>query len=131
MPEKALQRWARDRLERARETDGATVYRFMLSGSTCTNVPLNVVMIVRVDAQGTIEVASSHPAEGDAGWGAMCGSPAAIGRCEEAIGLTLDEAAFRDWQEEPSGCFCSAGHRRHKWRNVFQTLHYAATHLEA
>ena len=128
IPEAALQRWARDRLRGERGVDGAAVYRFLLSGSTCTNVPLNVVMIVRVNTQGTIEAASSQPSEADTGWGAMCGSSSNIGRCDEVIGLTLDEAAFRDWQEEPSGCFCSAGNRRHKWRNVFQTLHYAVTH---
>ena len=130
IPQTALQRWARDRVERELCPDGGIVYQFMLSGSTCTNVPLNVVMTVRLNAEGRIESATSHPAHGDPGWAAMCGSSPDIGRCDEAIGLTLDEAAFRDWQEEPSGCFCSAGNRRHKWRNVFQTLHYALTHPE-
>jgi hypothetical protein len=130
IPEKALQCWARDRLQRADGADGAMVYRFALTGSTCTNVSLNVVMVVRINAQGRIDSATSCPADGDAGWAAMCGSSPDIGRCDEVIGLTLDEAAFRDWHEEPSGCFCSAGNRRHKWRNVFQTLHYAQAHPE-
>ena len=42
--------------------------------------------------------------------------------------LTLEQAAFHQWDVEASGCFCTAGHRLHKWRNVFQALHYAATH---
>ena len=130
IPQAALQRWARDRLRREECADGGIVYRFMLSGSTCTNVALNVVMIVRINAGGRIESATSRPAEGDAGWAAMCGSSPDLGRCDEVIGLTVEEAACRDWHEEPSGCFCSAGNRRHKWRNVFQTLHYAVTHPE-
>jgi hypothetical protein len=52
---------------------------------------------------------------------------AAFGNCDEVIGLTLAAAAFREWTPEPSGCFCTAGNRRHKWRSVFQALHYAAT----
>ena len=48
-----------------------------------------------------------------------------FGACAEAIGLTLEQAAFREWDEEPSGCFCTAANRRHKWRNVFQALHYS------
>jgi len=51
-----------------------------------------------------------------------------VGGCDEVIGLTLEEAAFRNCEEEPSGCFCTPGNRRHKWRNVFQALHYAVNH---
>jgi hypothetical protein len=132
IPEKALRRWVAERLRSERDADGATIYSFALSGSTCTNVPLDVVMMVRVNAQGKIEGAWSIPAKADVGCDAMCAAQGNsgplsgdAGRCDEAVGLSLEEAAFRRWQEEPSGCFCSAGHRRHKWRNVFQALHYA------
>ena len=135
VPEKALRRWVRERLRRADRADGGTVYSFTLTGSTCSNVPLEVLMTVAVDADGRIDAASSRPAAGDAGCDAMCapqgdggGFLEASGRCEEAVGLTLEEAALRHWDVEASGCFCTAGHRRHKWRNVFQALHYAATH---
>ena len=96
---------------------------------------LEVAMNVVVDPMGIIRDATAHPAPGDRGCDAMCGAHgdgcsflAKVGDCEEAIGLTLEDAAFRDWNVEISGCFCSEGNRRHKWRNVFQALHYAVTH---
>jgi hypothetical protein len=135
--EPALRRWARERLHRQPRDDGGIVYSFLMSGSTCNNmgVPLEAIMTLAVDAQGKIESATARPAPHDRGCDAMCQAQcdgrrflADFGSCNEVVGLTLLEAAFRDWNEEPSGCFCTAGARRHKWRNVFQTLHFAATH---
>ena len=133
--EKALRRWATERVRREAGAQGGTVYFFSLTGSTCNNVPLEVVMTVAVDADGRIQAASTRPAGANGGCDAMCaaegnacGFLAAVGDCDDVVGLTLEEAAFRNWEPEPSGCFCSAGNRRHKWRNVFQALHYAATH---
>jgi hypothetical protein len=135
VPEKTLRRWVADRLRRETRAQGGVVYSFALSGSTCNNVPIEVVMTVAVDEDGRIEAASSCPAHGDQGCDAMCtahgnGSRflATVGDCPEVIGLTLAEAAMRPWDEEVSGCFCTDGNRRHKWRNLFQTLHYATTH---
>jgi hypothetical protein len=134
--EKALRRWAAERLQQRRRQDGATVYSFAMSGSTCNNmgVPLEAVMTVMVDADGRIRSATSSPSQSDNGCDAMCAAGcdgrrflADVGTCNEVLGLTLHEAAFRDWQTEPSGCFCTAGNRRHKWKNVFQTIHFAIT----
>lgn len=138
IPERALRQWAAQRLHHQCRPDGGTVYAFLFSGSTCTNMgrALDVVMTVAVDAGGRIEFASARPAAADTGCNEMCASSAdgcgflkQFGDCNEAIGLTLQEAALRDWDPAPSGCFCTEGDRRHKWRNVFQTLHYAVTHL--
>jgi len=133
--EKALRRWVTERLRRQQRADGATTYTFLLSGSTCGNVPLEAVMSVTVDADGRIEAASSSPVSASSGCGAMCAANGngcrfleTVGGCDEVVGLTLEEAAFRKWEVEPSGCFCTAGNRRHKWRNVFQALHFAETH---
>jgi hypothetical protein len=135
IPTRSLARWAQERVGIENTADGAAVYSFSLSGSTCNNmgVPLEAVMTVVVRDR-KIERASAAPAANDRGCNAMCGA-AGDGRrflsesasCHEAIGLTLEQAAFRDWNVEPSGCFCTPGNRRHKWRNVFQTLHYLAT----
>ena len=137
IPEKALRRWVTQRLRREVRADGGMNYSFLLSGSTCKNAAIEVVMTVSLDADGRIEAASSRPGTSDSGCNAMCAAEgnglrflADVGGCEEAVGLTLKQAAFRDWEEEPSGCFCTAGNCRHKWRNVFQTLHYAATHAD-
>lgn len=131
----ALRRWARERVRRAARDDGSVIYTFALSGSTCNNRPIDVMMTVVLGADGRIESATAEPAPHDAGCGTMCAAAPCDGRrflaeqarCDEAVGLTLDEAARRDWQVEPSGCFCTVGNRRHKWRNVFQTLHYLMT----
>ncbi len=130
--ERALRRWAAERLRSKPRAGGGAVYTFALTGSTCTNRPIEVEMTVTVDADGRIDSATAAPAPHDTGCGAMCAATAGAqrffaesGGCDEAVGLTLHEAAFRDWQDEPSGCFCTAGNRRHKWRNVFQTLHFA------
>jgi hypothetical protein len=137
--EKALRRWVKERLRQEQGEDGGTVYSFSLSGSTCNNMgrPLEVVMTVALDADGRVRAASARPADADTGCDAMCAAQgdgrrffANAGDCDEAVGLTLHEAAFREWRAEPSGCFCTAGNRRHKWRNVFQALHYAATHAD-
>jgi hypothetical protein len=136
IPSKALRRWSSERLRSEKRDDGGVVYCFTLSGSTCNNMgrAIEVEMIVTVGADGRIESASARSAAGDSGCDAMCASEgngarflAAVGSCGEAIGLTLAEAAFRDWREEMSGCFCSEANRRHKWRNAFQTMHFAAT----
>jgi hypothetical protein len=137
IPERAIRTWVTERLRRQPRAHGGVLYSFTLSGSTCNNmgVPLEVIMTVAVGADGRIEAATSRPAAADFGCRAMCAAQGdgrrffgEVGGCEEAIGLTLEQAAFRQWEEEPSGCFCTPGNRRHKWRNVFQTLHYAATH---
>jgi hypothetical protein len=136
--EKALRRWARERLRRENRSDGGVVYSFALSGSTCNNMgrPIEVTMTVAVGPDALIESTSAAPAENDNGCDAMCAAAGAgrdflagVGACDEAIGLTLEQAASRDWQESPSGCFCTPANRRHKWRNVFQALHYAMTQM--
>jgi hypothetical protein len=133
IPDKVLRRWARERLRQEPQPDGGLIYSFHLTGSTCTNMDLEVLMTVTVDVAGRIRDAVARPAGADSRCDAMCAAQGngerffgEVGRCEEALGLTLHEAAFREWAHEPSGCFCTAGNRRHKWRNVFQALRYAA-----
>jgi len=134
--EKALRRWARERLQRKPRPEGGTDYSFAMSGSTCTNLghPIEVVMTVAVGAGGRIEAATLQPAATDTGWKAMCATSVDSARflaenadCAEAVGLSLREAAFRDWSVEESGCYCTAGNRRHKWRNTFQAIYFADT----
>ena len=138
IPPKALRRWASERVRQKSRPDGGTICTFALSGSTCNNRAINVVMTLNIDANGRIESATARPATDDTGCDTMCAAQcdggrflAEVGGCDDIIGLTLHEAAFRDWQEEPSGCFCTAGNRRHKWRNVLQALHYARNYPES
>ena len=132
VPEKALRRWVAERVRHSVRPDGATVYTFALTGSTCTNQPLDVFMTVIVAADGRSESTSASPAARDIGCDVMCAAGGDgrkflghVGACDEAAGMTLEQAAFHPWHVEPSGCFCSAGNRLHKWRNVFQAIHFA------
>ena len=96
--EKALRRWVTERLRREPGPDGTTVYRFALSGSTCSNMgrPVEVVMTVTVGADGRVRAATARPADGDSGCDAMCAAQgdgrrflSDFGDCNEAVGLTL------------------------------------------
>ena len=136
IPEPALARWAAQRLRRETRDDGSVLCFFTCSGSTCTNRPLEVMMTVTLDGNGRVRTAAARPVTGD-NCNLMCAAGGDAerffrdaGTCDEAIGLTLEEAASRDWSVEPSGCFCTAGNRRHKWRNVFAALHYAVNHVD-
>src|SRR4051812_1588877 len=83
IPEKALRRWADERVRRETRPDGGVVYRFHLSGSTCGNAPLEVVMTVTLDADGRITSATAEPAPTDAGCNLMC---AARSPCRDGDG---------------------------------------------
>jgi len=137
IPQTSLRRWVDERLRREPRSDGSVIYSFALSGSTCTNMGrgLEAVMTVVVDASGIVRDAKVRPQPNDKGCDAMCAADSngrlfleKFGGCDEALGLTLEQAAFHNWNVEISGCFCTEGNRRHKWRNVFQALHYAVTH---
>src|SRR5687768_5981308 len=52
VPVAALARWARERLRRTARADGGTVHTFALSGSTCNNIPLEVLTTVEVGVDG-------------------------------------------------------------------------------
>src|SRR3954451_18882119 len=99
IPEKALRRWAGERLRCEAGNDGRTVWRFAMSGSTCGNLPIEVAMTVVVGADGRLESAAARPVAADTGCGAMCGAITAgcqgrdflreFGNCDEVVGLTL------------------------------------------
>lgn len=133
---RALQKWSTERV-RTRELSGGGVEAwFRFDGTTCSNMGQPLAFDYRVALapaeQGyTIVAAECGPAEGDEGHRKMCaylsdpdGLMTAIAAEHPLLGQPLD--AVLDWQPAtaPSGCYCSAASRGHKWKLAFEAIHY-------
>ena len=135
-PKKALERWSRELLELTFDDDQSVQARFRYDGNTCSNsgFPLSYTFNVELsscDDGYRILSSSCRPRPEDGGTEAMCAyiaDPAGLMNQMEnyrpLLGSPLSEAL--DWAPDvmPSGCFCAQAHRDHKWRIVFQTIHY-------
>lgn len=140
---RALRKWARERVALQTRGDGALVATFRFDGTTCSNLghPLTFdyrVVLGRSDEGNTILEAECRPAEGDAGHARMCAYLADPGRL---LGVIASEkpllgrplAAVLAWQREPSpsGCFCDASGRAHKWGIALEVIHHAVAQAGA
>jgi hypothetical protein len=140
--QKALKRWAEERLSMSVKQDGSLEFVFRYEGTTCTNMgrPLafnyNVKLGPRAEGYPVLEQRCA-PAEGDTGHTAMCqyvddaaGLMAAIGREKPLRGEPLN--AVLSWRRNPSaaGCYCESSSRDHKWGLVLETIHYALVQEE-
>lgn len=136
--ERALRRWADERLRLAVEPDDTVTAVFRYDGTTCTNMgrPLAFVYEVRLGSEADgfpVRAMRCAPAAGDTGHTAMCGYVKDADALMRAIGtelppvtgVPLDEA--RAWRPpaSPAGCYCEAASREHKWGLVLETIHYA------
>jgi len=134
---RALQKWSTERV-RLRELPGGGVEAwFRFDGTTCSNMGQPLAFDYRVELapakEGfTIIAAECGPAEGDEGHRKMCaylsdaeGLMAAIAAERPLVGQPLD--AVLDWRPAaaPSGCYCSASSREHKWKLALEAMHYA------
>jgi hypothetical protein len=140
--EKALRRWAAERLALERRADGTIRARFRYDGTTCTNLgtPLAFDYEVALGAreQGyPIREQRCTPAAGDLGYRAMCRYVS-----EGASLITTIEhekplagrplAAVLEWRRSgpAAGCYCEPASREHKWGLVLETIHYALHRME-
>jgi hypothetical protein len=135
--ERALRRWARERLSLNVRTDGTVEALFRYDGTTCTNMgqPLAFHYAVTLGPREEAYPIRSQrcvPAPGDAGHRLMCaylregeGLVNAIARERPLLGQPLGAALF--WQRPFSGagCYCEAASREHKWGLVLETIHWA------
>jgi hypothetical protein len=135
--EKALRRWAEERLSIERRADGSVQAVFRYDGTTCTNMgrPLQfhyrVTLGPRADGH-PIRDQQCGPAPGDTGHTRMCEYQAnpsplmsAIAAETPLIGRPLSDVLAWTRPLASAGCYCDADSRQHKWGLVLETIHYA------
>lgn len=135
--EKALRRWAGERLSLTRHADGAVDATFRYDGTTCTNMGRPMEFQYRVSlgpAADGYPIRAQHcgPAAGDEGHTHMCRYMTnsehlmvAIDREKPLLGQALNDVLT--WARPPvsAGCYCEPDSRQHKWGLVLETIHYA------
>jgi len=141
--ERALRKWAGERVHLDARADGSTVATFRFDGTTCSNMghPLafdyRVVLGPAAGGRFILE-ASCAPVAGDAGHRRMCsylsdpdGLMGVIATERPLLGRPLD--AVLSWERAPAqaGCLCEAGSRAHKWGLALEVIHYALAHPAA
>jgi hypothetical protein len=141
-PEKALRRWAAERLVLQDRADGTVEARFHYDGVTCTNLGTPLVFDYEVTlgprGQGLpILRQRCAPSPGDTGYLSMCrhlaDGPALMAAIEHErplSGRPLAEVLSWRRPELGAGCYCEPASREHKWGLVLETIHYALHHSE-
>jgi hypothetical protein len=137
IPEKALRRWASERLHLENRADGTIEARFRYDGVTCTNLgtPLAFDYEVTLGPRGEgrpILRQRCAPAAGDTGYLSMCrhlaDGPALMATIEQErplAGRPLAEVLAWQRTAPGAGCYCEPASREHKWGLVLETIHYA------
>lgn len=139
---KALTKWSRERLELKDRPNGTIEARFRYEGTTCSNLgrPLEfhyrVVLGPARDGHRILEAACA-PAPGDTGHASQCeylrdaaGLVNSIDAEKPLRGCPLDDVFAWARPYSPSGCYCDAGRRLHKWGLVYEVIHYALVQRE-
>jgi hypothetical protein len=134
---RALELWARDRLQLRVLDDRSVEARFRYSGTTCSNMGRALefdyhVRLAPPEAGYVITALECAPAPGDAGHTYMCGYiedadalMAAIGGERPLLGRPLDDVLRWRRDDGAAGCYCEAASREHKWGVALEVLHYA------
>ena len=139
---KALRKWSRERLQLSTLQDGSVEARFRYQGTTCSNLgrPLEFDYLVTL-ASGhdhyKIVAASCTTAPGDTGHTCQCeylkdaaSLLRAIAEEKPLLGRPLNDVLAWKRAYSPSGCYCDADRRAHKWGLVFEVIHYALAERE-
>jgi hypothetical protein len=139
---RALQKWSRERLDLKQLEDQSLEALFRYEGTTCSNLghPLEFYYRLKLGPaeQGyKINDANCAPAPGDTGHALMCAwleDPEKLARSIEAekplLGRSLNDVLTWQRQNFPSGCYCDADARTHKWGLVLEVIHYALVQRE-
>lgn len=140
--EKALARWAGERLKLAFQGDGTVEAAFRYDGTTCTNMgrPLAYDYFIRLGPreQGyPILEQNCQPAPGDVGHTFMCRYMnnaehliVAIEHEKPLLGQPLNDVLAWQRPNDLAGCYCEPSSRKHKWGLVLETIHYALVQRE-
>ena len=132
-----LKKWS-DRfldLEYGRNKQTRAVFR--MNGNTCSNMGVRIVLdfdltLTWQDGDYLIESGRVRPVEGETGYQEMCEFIQHPDEFREQAssyvplqGQSLDRVL--EWSPDinPAGCLCERSHQDHKWRMVYQTIHFA------
>lgn len=139
---KALQKWSQERLQLKLLHDGSVEALFRYEGTTCANLgfPLEFhyhVKLVPSEDGYTINETSCVPAPGDTGHTQQCEYLSnaeslmhSIAGEKPLLGKPLNDVLTWERAYNPSGCYCDADRRAHKWGLVFEVIHYALVQRE-
>ncbi len=137
---RALRKWAGERVRIVQRTDGSVEASFRFDGTTCSNSghPLAFdyeVALSPLEQGRRILRASCRPAPGDEGHQKMCaylsdaeGLMRAMAVAPPLVGRPLDDIFAWKRTAAPSGCYCSAESRTHKWGLALEAIHYTLNH---
>jgi hypothetical protein len=139
---RALRKWSQERLHLRILDDQSVEARFRYEGTTCSNMgrPLEFDYHVRLgkpEERYKIIDANCVPAPNDTGHHHMCeykdNAQTLMSRIADEnplLGRPLDDVLTWKRQQSPSGCYCKADSRDHKWGLVLEVLHFAMVRLE-
>lgn len=134
---RVLKRWIKNYLSLEEQIDGSLKGKFTYKGSTCSNGGVKLDFeyhtdLVLKDGRYHIQETSCFPVKDNFGYKSTCPYPKqgdeilkVIGDDRPFVGEALDETLKWDPEVNPSGCMCTKTRRDHKWKMVFQTLHFA------
>jgi hypothetical protein len=134
---RALKKWAQERVRLEYRPDGSIAAYFRFDGTTCSNQgrPLAfdyAVTLSGPDAGYTILQADCLPAPGDDGHTFMCsyltdreGLMSGIASEKPLLGRPLNDVLSWNRTAAPSGCYCDTDSRAHKWGLALEAIHYA------
>lgn len=135
----ALRKWSQEHLWLRYLDDCSIEARFRYEGTTCSNFGHRLEYDYHVKLSPACEGykiigMSCSPAPGDTGHSYMCKYVSDAAMLKRAIeqekplwGKPLDGILNWKRQFSPSGCFCDAAGREHKWGMVLEVIHYALT----
>jgi hypothetical protein len=143
LPRRALLKWSRDDVTLAPQSDDSIFAEFRFAGTTCANLghPIRMIFTFTLsplrDGGRTILTSSCRRAPDDTGCPRMCSaleSPESFQTALECYapltGKSLGEALAWNPDLNVAGCLCHRSSQNHKWRNAFQTIHFAVAQHE-
>jgi hypothetical protein len=139
---KALHKWSQERLQLKTLPDGSVEALFRYEGTTCANLghPLefHYHITLGLSERGFV-ISDAHcaPAPGDTGHTRQCEFLADaeslmshIAGEKPLLGRPLNDVLSWARPYNPSGCYCDADRRAHKWGLALEVLHFALVQRE-
>jgi hypothetical protein len=140
--ERALKKWSDERLQLTTLPEGAIEAHFRYEGTTCSNLGHSLeydyhIKLASHDEDYRILETNCTPAPGDTGHMSQCeylnnseSLTRSIAEEKPLLGQPLNNVLTWQRQYDPSGCYCDANRRAHKWGLVFEVIHYALVQRE-